>query len=230
MSGHHATSRQPAPGDAGLDAYLSDFAAALHGPRRRCRALVSEIGDGLRESIAQHRGRGLNVVQARQAAIAEFGPPARLAAGFADELTIADARRTVAALLIPGPLVGIWWLLLLAPATWWQQPSMLWAAIPVLPIVGVAALAGLAVLATTGQLSRWLPETAPDRALTLVARLSMACISIDLAMLLVLAARTLTDHPPWPPALAATAVGASLLRLTWSIHTTRRLQRSEHHA
>lgn len=225
MSGNRPTSPQPAPRDIGLDGYLSEFAAALHGPRRRCRALVNEVADGLDEATKHYRAQGLAADHARQAALAEFGAPGRLAAGFADELTVAYARQTVVALLVTGPMVGIWWLFLLAPAAWWHQPLTLLAAIPALLIVGGAALTGFTVIATTGQLTRWLPETAPHRALYLATWLSAACIGIDLTMLLALGARTLTDQPAGPPLLAAAAVTASLIRLAYTIHTARQLRR-----
>jgi len=73
------------------------------------------------------------------------------------------ARRLVirclgrAALLIIGPLVGLWWLLLLAPRPWPPGPGVLWAASPDLPLVGVAVAAAVVILASTGSLIRWLP-------------------------------------------------------------------------
>lgn len=200
-----------------LDSYLAELAAALTGPRRQRNAVVQEVADGLGEAAHRYRTQGLTAGQARRAAINEFGPPEQLAAGFAGELAVASARHSIAALLLTGPAVGIWWLLLLAPAAWWQQPLRLWAAIPALPLVGAAVLTGIAVLATTGQLTRWLPETTPARALRLAAGLAVVCVGIDGTMLILVGIRTLNGQPNWHPLLVAAAMVASLIRLACTL-------------
>ena len=51
--------------------------------------------------------------QAQAAAVAQFGSPQAVADAFTGELATAYARRTIALFVLTGPLVGIWWLLLL---------------------------------------------------------------------------------------------------------------------
>ena len=58
-----------------------------------------------------------------------------VADAFAGELATAYARRTIALYVITGPLVGIWWLLLLRPDPWRAGLIALLAAIPVLPLI-----------------------------------------------------------------------------------------------
>jgi hypothetical protein len=121
-----------------LTAYLTEIAARLHGPRRRRARILAELHDGLDEAVADHAQDGRAPEQAADAAIHGFGTPAEVAAAFAGELAIAYARRTLAWFVVTGPLVGIWWLLLLQPQPWHTGPAALLAAIPVLPLIGVA--------------------------------------------------------------------------------------------
>jgi hypothetical protein len=209
------------PAGHGFDTYLAELAAALPGPRHRRAAVLTEVLDGLCEAAGRHRAHGLTAEQASRAATQEFGTPADLAAAFAGELTAAQARQTVAILLFTGPLVGIWWLLLLAPASWWQNPIGLWTAIPVLPLIGAAAVTGAAVIATTGRLTRWLPETTPARALAAAVAIGMLCIAVDLTVLAVVAIRAGSGDTAAPPLLAATAVTASLIRLACATRAVR---------
>src|SRR5690349_2964971 len=101
-----------------LERYLGELSARLHGPRRARSRVVAEVHDGLAETIDAHVAGGTTADAAASAAIAEFGDPATVASSFADELATASARRTVATFIATGPLVGIWWLLLLHPAPW----------------------------------------------------------------------------------------------------------------
>lgn len=204
-----------------FSAYVAEFAVALDGPRRRRAAIVAEVLDGLGEAADRHRARGVNNQHAIAAAIEEFGPPAALAEGFSHELATARARQTVSVLLFTGPLVGIWWLLLLVPTPWQQDPIQIWAAIPVLPLVAAAVLFGIALIASTGSLTRWLPETAPTRALAASTTLGLGCIAIDLAALITLAGHAISGQPAQPPTLAAAAVAASIARIAYTTRTLR---------
>ncbi len=194
--------------------YLAVLADRLHGPRRARVAVLEEINDGLREAIARHGRLGLPPVSAARAAIAEFGTPTAVVAAFAGELAMAQARRTVTALILTGPLVGVWWLLLLAPRPWRPDPVALWAAIPALPLIAAAVVVAVAVLVTTGRLTRWLPETAPRRALTATTAVGLACLAGDLTVLGTLVARAVTAPDSLPLALAGAAAAASLIRLS----------------
>jgi hypothetical protein len=81
---------------------------------------------------------GLTETEAAQAAITEFGPPDAVADAFRGELATAYARRTIALFVVTGPLVGIWWLLLLQPHPWRTGVIALIVAIPVIPLLPIA--------------------------------------------------------------------------------------------
>jgi HAAS len=100
---------------AQLDEYLAELATRLRGPRRRRQLVLAELRDGLDEAIADNLTAGLPDDRAVTVAIARFGSPQVVAEAFAGELAAAYARRTLAWFILTGPLVGIWWLLLLQP-------------------------------------------------------------------------------------------------------------------
>jgi hypothetical protein len=199
-----------------LAAYLDEVAARLHGPRRRRARILAELHDGLDEAVAGHARDGLAPAQAAAAAIDRFGTPAEVAAAFGGELAIAYARRTLAWFVVTGPLVGIWWLLLLRPHPWRAGPAALLAAIPVLPLIGVAVAAAMGTFATTGRLMRWLPEATPRRALSATVAVAVLALTGDTA---------LTAMYAWSAAparlLGAIAVAASLTRMVCSAVTVR---------
>jgi hypothetical protein len=150
------------PGEPGIAAYLDAVAARLVGPRAPRRAILDELRDGLYEAAATHHRRGVPAADAITAALREFGPPAALAAGFAGELAIIRARRTTLAYLATGPLIGLSWLPVIVSTRWWQRdPITLLHAIPVLPLIALAAIAGILVLAATGPIGPRLRE--PER-------------------------------------------------------------------
>jgi hypothetical protein len=207
-----------------IAAYLTDLDRALGGPRRTRADIVDEIGDGLLAAAERHRDRGATPTAAARAALAEFGPPEVVVGAFADELVTIRARHLLAALLLTGPLVGVWWLLLLAPS-WPLDPARLWAAIPVLPVVGVAVLAAGAVLTATGGHAHRLPKLSPRRAVLSVQAVVTAVTAADVTMLALLGAVTIAGTAAHPPALVAAAAAASLARLLWlarSAHWCRR--------
>lgn len=171
--------------------------------------MLDELRDGLTEAAARHTDSGSPPRVAAEAAVGEFGTVDQVAAAFAGELVTQQARHVVTALVVTGPLVGVWWVLLLAPTS----P----AGIPVLPLVGAAVLMGLLVLATTGGLTRWLPPAAPRRALTGAAAVVVGCMAGDIGMLTALAIGFDTKLS----ALAIAAVLASLIRLGCSVHLLR---------
>ena len=189
---------QPPQINAVVDHYLASLARDLPGPRGARAAALDEVRDGLHEAIAGHTSRGLPPQLAARAAITELGSPTTVAEAFAPELATTQARHTLLAFLITGPLVGLWWLLLLAPQPWPPRPGVLWAAIPALPLIGVAIAAAVVILATTGSLIRWLPESTPQRALLGAAGVAIGCVLDDLTVLAILAARSLatTWQPP----------------------------------
>jgi HAAS len=198
------------------EAYLAEVAGLLHGPQRRRKEILAELRDGLRDATDSRRG-DTTPEQAEQQAIAAFGPAPMVAAAFAGELATAYARRTITAYIATGPLVGIWWLLLLQPHPWRASLIALLAAIPVLPLIAIAIAAAVSTLATTGRLMRWLPETSPAHAVTAVIGLAGLVLAADITVLAVYTSSAIPMQP-----LAAAAVIASLIRIGCGLHTLRR--------
>jgi hypothetical protein len=205
-----------------IEDYLAALAIRLIGPRSARTAVLDELRDGLHEAAAAHAAIGLSPQAAADATIAEFGRPEDVSAAFAEELGTRQARRTVSSLLLTGPLVGVWWLLLLAPKPWRSTPVEVWTAIPVLPLVALGTVTGLAVLATTGGLTRWLPAASPPRALAGAQAVALTCLAGDLAVLTMLAA----SPQPVRAALATTAACASVIRLACSARVVQRCSRT----
>jgi HAAS len=220
MAGHRMNAATAVHGDAQLQAYLADLAARLRGPRRRREAILTELRDGLDHATEGHLAAGLPPDRAATAAIAQFGTPQAVADAFGGELATAHARRTIAWYIATGPLVGIWWLLLLDPSPWRTGLTALVAAIPVLPLIAIAIATAAGTLATTGRLMRWLPETDPHRALAATTAIAALCVIGDLTMI---AVYLLSGTPTRP--LAAIAIAASLTRIACSITTIRRCLR-----
>lgn len=216
-----------------IEEYLAAVAARLVGPRRARFAILDELRDGLREATAANGIRGMSPAAAVRAALEEFGRPEAAASAFAPELAGSQACRTTLIFLFTGPLVGVWWLLLLAPPAWWRQgPLSLLAAIPALPLVVLGCTAGLVVFAATGRLSRWL-HPAPRHLLDTTVLIAAACMAGDLVVLALLLGESPTVHTALGGALATIAVTASLTRLGCSIravlrclHTRRAIART----
>jgi hypothetical protein len=214
-----ATNTDARPEDAVAD-YLSDVAAQLYGPRRRRAAILAELRDGLDQATEDNIAAGLTPDQAAAAAITQFGTPQAVADAFSGELATAYARRTIALFIITGPLVGIWWLLLLQPSPWRTGLIALLAAIPVLPLLIIAIATAGGTFATTGRLMRWLPETGPRRALAATTAIATLCIIGDLTMITIFMVSSTPTRP-----LAVIAIAASVTRIACSITTVRHATR-----
>ena len=227
MASHRITTHTDRRPGGELAGYLSDLAAQLHGPRRRREAILTELRDGLDHATEDHIAAGLPPDQATTAAITQFGTPHAVGDAFGGELATAYARRTIVWFIATGPLVGIWWLLLLHPSPWRTGLIALLGAIPVIPLIVVAIVTAGGTLATTGPLMRWLPETGPRWALAATTAIALLCMVGDLTMITIL---MLSGMPTRPLAAIAIAVAASLTRIACSIttvrHTTRMGSRS----
>jgi hypothetical protein len=213
VAGDHVTTQ---PAQVQLDAYCRDLAVRLRGPGRRREQVLAELRDGLDHAVRDRIANGLPETEAAKAAIAEFGTPDAVADAFAGELATAYARRTIVLFVVTGPLVGIWWLLLLQPHPWRTGLIALLVAIPVIPLLPIAIATAAAALATTGRLIRSLPESSPRLALTATIAIAGAVLLADLTVLAVYARSNMPAQP-----LAALAITASLLRITCSIITLR---------
>jgi hypothetical protein len=197
------------PGEPGIAAYLDAVAGRLVGPRAPRRAILDELRDGLHEAAAAHHRRGVPAADALAAALREFGSPAALAAGFAGELAIVRARRTTAAYLATGPLIGLCWLSAIIPTGWWQRdPITLLHAIPVLPLIAVAAVAGILVLAATGRTGSRL--RVPERHGLTGALIVIAAALLGDMILLVTASHLLPEATPTVVTVAFTVSTARL--------------------
>ena len=128
--------------------------------------------------------------------------------------------------MLTSPLVGVWWLLLLAPHTWPPNPADLVAAIPALPVVGATVAVALATLVGTGRLAHSLSALGPPGAVRATRIAASACVVIDvvlLGQLVVLAIGGPLEHPP---VLMAAAATGSLARLLWMARASGVCRRS----
>jgi hypothetical protein len=227
MAGHHLTGASAAGADpvGAVAAYLATLDRHLPGPRRQRADIGAEIADGLLAAADRHRSCGAAPAAAVRAALAEFGPPEVVAAAFAGELAAVRARRLLTGLLLTGPAVGVWWLLLLAPG-WPPRPAELVAAIPVLPIVGATIAGAVAVLAASGRWAHRLPAPSPRRTVWAAQVCAVACLAVDVVLLTQLALLAVTAPAAHPPALMAAAAAASLIRLPWVGLAAGRCRRS----
>ena len=185
---------------------------------------MAELEDGLWTATIAHHASGLVPEGAAMAAVAEFGDPRTVAAGFGPELAAATSRRVGLALLTTGPPVGSCWLLLTA-ATWkWtgQEPPAALGLVATLVgmVLVVAVPAAVLSVATSGPLCRWLPA-GPQVAATAAAVAASACVIGDLVLLGgLLAATAAAGGVPWPAALLA--AGVSSTRLSLAARAARR--------
>ena len=196
MAGH----RMNAAVAVQADAYLADLAARLRGPRRRREAILTELRDGLHHATEGHLAAGLPPDQAATAAITQFATPHAVADAFGGELATAYARRTIVWFIASGPLVGIWWLLLLHPSPWRTGLIALLGAIPVIPLIVEAIATAGGTLATNGPLMRWLPEIGPRWALAATTAIAMLCMVGDLTMIIGHGRLRPSPSPPVSPA------------------------------
>jgi hypothetical protein len=216
----------PAPDPAAgqvIGAYLADLSGQLGGTASARAAILTELEDGLWAATVAHQARGLAPEQAARAAVAEFGAPQAVAAGFGPELAAASGRRVGLGLLSTGPLVGTSWLL--AAATWTQAgrepPAVLGLVAALVGLVLVVAVpAAVLSVAVSGRVSRWLPA-GPRVAPTAAAVAASACVVGDLVLLTGLLGWTvLAGGVAWPAGLLA--AGASLGRLSLAGRAARR--------
>lgn len=220
MASHGMTTGAETRADAQLAGYLADLASRMRGPRRRRQAILSELSEGLRHAVQDQIAKGLTPDQAAIIAIAQFGSPQAIADAFSGELTTAYARRTIAWFIATGPMVGIWWLLLLHPDPWHTGVIALLTVIPIIPLIALAIAAAAATFATTGSLMRWLPEASPQRALAAATAIAVLCIVGDVAMITIYSVAAKEIQP-----LAVIAIAASLTRIACSITTMRHTNR-----
>lgn len=229
MTGQRAPG--PVAGPA-IERYLAEIAVRLPGPRRARAGVVAELRSGLMDAADAHLSAGLPAGQAEQAAVAEFGDPARIARGFRGELAARQARCVAAAVLASGPVTGLLWLAaarashltigLGMPSQHGGVPLGLRGGIPLLAAaVAITACAALLGIFTTGRLSRWLPYR-PRRAPAAAAVAGYGAVGADAVGLALLATQLASAPGRLAPLLAAAAATASAVRLLLASRAARR--------
>jgi hypothetical protein len=215
MAGHGLTKEASTVAEARTDAYLGELAHLLCGPRRRRAQILAELRDGLDHAVADQTAHGRTEEEAVESAIIHFGTPQAVGDAFGDELATAYARHTIAWYVATGPLIGVWWLLLLQPHPWRTGLLALLAAIPVLPLIAIAIATAAGTFATTGRLIRWLPEASPHRALTATVAIATLTLIGDVTVIGLYLATSAVQP------LAILAISASLIRIAASLVTLR---------
>ena len=221
-----------AAGGPVVERYLAEVTARLAGPDRALAGIVAELRSGLLDAADAHRCAGLPPAQAALAAVREFGDPAHVADSFRAEIAASQARRVAVTLLVTGPLVGLLWIAAASashlglrigvPWQWAAQLSGFHLGIHLVAVaVGITAWAGLLGIATSGRLTRWLPDR-PRRPPTAAAVAGFGAIGADGLGLALLAAQLATAPGRLSPVLAAAAAAASVARLLLAGRAARR--------
>lgn len=96
---------------------------------------------------------------------------------------MAYAGRALAGFIATGPLVGIWWLLVLQPHPWRAGLVAVLGAIPVVPLIVAAIATAAGTFATTGRLMRWLPEASTRQALAATIAVAALAVTGDVAVI-----------------------------------------------
>lgn len=130
------------PGPGLIEDYIAALSAQL--PHQ----VVEELAGGLDDTVQHYLARGLDPGAAVRAAIAEFGEPQVIIAGFT---LVHPARHAARRLLAVGPAVGACWaVVLLTGHAWtWVVP------IPARVAAGVALLAVIGLLAAAAAATRY---------------------------------------------------------------------------
>ena len=116
--------------------YLAVLAARLPAP------IVEELADGLAETYQSYLRQGMAPGPAGEAAVAEFGDPHVIVAGFT---RVSPARRGARRLLLTGPVVGGCWAAVLITGRAWPVPlpARIGFGLALLTVIGLLAAAAL---------------------------------------------------------------------------------------
>ncbi len=177
--------------------YLATLAAQLPAQ------IVEELADGLDETYQFHLRQGLAPDRAAQSAVAEFGEPHVIVAGFS---RANPARRAARRLLRIGPGVGASWAAALVANRAWAWPLPLPARI----LPGLALLTVIALLAVAAFGARY----------RLAVRAGIAgCVgTVALDALLIIGVAATIPSMTW---VAAGAMAASAGRIAVSVRSLR---------
>ena len=125
-----------------ISRYLAVLAAQLPA------SIVEELADGLAETHRFYLRQGLAPERAAESAVAEFGEPEAIVAGFA---RVNPARRAARRLLGLGPVVGTCWIMALLTG----RPGALGVPLAARILVVLALAAVIALLAAAALGSRY---------------------------------------------------------------------------
>jgi hypothetical protein len=126
-----------------IDIYLAALAAQLPA------SIVEELADGLAETHLSYLRQGLAPDLAARSAVAEFGEPELIVAGFA---RVNPARRAARRLLGIGPAVGACWIAALLTSGAWAVPAPA-RMLALLALAAVIALLAMSALGTRYRLA-----------------------------------------------------------------------------
>jgi hypothetical protein len=177
--------------------YLAVLSAQLPAP------VVEELADGLDQTRQRYLNQGLPPAAAARAAIAEFGDPDVILAGFS---RLSPARHAARRLLASGPVVGGCWAIALITSRAWSWPVPL--AARVLFGIALASIIGLLAAAAFGTKYRSIRWAGTAGCVGITA--------LDTTMLLTTA--IVIPAVAWP---AIPALAASAARLTFTARTLR---------
>lgn len=211
-----------------IDAYTAELAAALRGPRRLKADLVTEARDGLTDAAAGYQEDGLQPIEARRFALAEFGSVPDIAPDYQRVLGLAQGRRTalvvfaVTALQSLGSTAAWKW----AGLGWTHDPGGVYLVLAhAVDWVGLGALvAALLALVACGRGTRLLgARRLLPRAVGWYA-LTIAAFSLVASLLLTVGSMTVM-----PGLVTWVAFGAVLPAavLTWSARSCFQSARSD---
>jgi hypothetical protein len=227
MSPHApSTAGTASPGPASaqpIESYLAQVTTALPGPARARADIIAELRGGLLDAADAHRCAGLAPAAAAQAAVAEFGHPAQVAAAFRPVIAASQARHVAATLLVTGPLIGLAWAAAArashigvrdAPPWHWAgtPPAALLAFPLIAAVILITIWTALITLAATGRLTRWLPHR-PRLAPTTAAIAGFGAATADVILLALLASQLATAPTRLAAAPITLATAASTTRL-----------------
>ena len=178
-----------------ISSYLEVLAAQLPA------SIVEELADGLAETHRSYLRQGLAPDIAAESAVAEFGEPRAILAGFAQ---VNPARRAARRLLGIGPAVGACWAAALITGRAWAVP------------VPARILLGLALITCIGLLA----AAALGRRYRLAARTGVAgCIGMTaLDLVLITGVPFAVTSVTW---VTVAAMTASTVRITVTARALR---------
>ncbi|GAB7050001.1 permease prefix domain 1-containing protein [Catenuloplanes indicus] len=191
-----------------IDEFLRRLDAGLSGPRRRRADLLREARDGLADSAAALRARGVPAAEAERLAVAEFGADAldELIRDYRIEIAAGQGRRVaLLLLLIPAGLVT-------SDLLWWRAPTDTSGAgdgfLALADAVAWLGYAGgaLALAALAGLRGHARRRTDPRRLIRALGLLALAVTGAIWVFGSCAAADTLAADPAaltWPPMVAA---------------------------